>query len=164
MRYLMNSAPRLLAGFISVLALLALVYFIYARDGGGSNGTPVRALRFYTDDDGKTWFPDDATKVPPFERDGRQAVLARVYRSGDKEFVNHMERYTAEGKKQLENILAKSPPDPMDMALIEEIQLSSLEVKARGSRTWVKMTHPQANQIMLPQGSGGGSAVELVTP
>ena len=62
---------------------------------------------FFTDDDGKTWFPDDAKRVPPFDRNGKPAVRAHVYKCGGKTFVNHMERYTPEAKKKVEAIYAK---------------------------------------------------------
>jgi hypothetical protein len=53
---------------------------------------------FYTTDDGKTWFTDDAERLPPFDHGGKQAVRLYLFscdrfgwnvkRPGDAHWVN----------------------------------------------------------------------------
>ena len=84
----LNNNPKVVTGAtIGVVLLVALL--IFAKAGGGLGGSPaaVKDMAFFTDDDGATWFADDAKKIPPFDHNGKQAVRARVYRSGGKTFA-----------------------------------------------------------------------------
>lgn len=40
---------------------------------------PPRPMSYYTVDDGKTWFTDDAEKLPPFDHRGKPAVRAFIF-------------------------------------------------------------------------------------
>src|SRR6516225_9036515 len=78
---------------------------------------------FFTVDDGNTWFANDAAKIPPFDKDGKQAVRAFVYRCADgTTFVNHVQRYKPEAKRVLEvqakrtNATEKQSPISADVA------------------------------------------------
>jgi hypothetical protein len=104
--------------------------------------------------------------VPPFQRDGKEAVLARVYRCGGKEFVNHLERFTPDGKKKAEDIYAKDlwKTDP---TALESARHSEMEVKSPGKGAWVKVSNMQKSQeVMRPKCPDGGSleTLEIVTP
>src|SRR6478609_8126910 len=90
------------AGGLLLIGIVAILF--HMRGGGGAGGaSAARGRQFFTVDDGKTWFADDATKLPPFDKDGKQAVRAYVYRTAKgKEFVNHLERFTANAKQAIE--------------------------------------------------------------
>lgn len=109
---------------------------------------------FYSTDDGKTWFVDDAEKIPPFDKDGKPAYRVYVYRCADgKPFISHLERYTPEAKKKLEEIVAKGPDADVDPGVMEMIYMNGVEVKdpGTGDKGWVKQSNfDRAAKITTP--------------
>ena len=57
-----------------------------------------------TVDDGATYFPDDANKIPPFTKDGKEAVRARVFScdGGKTKYVAYLERITPKAKAAID--------------------------------------------------------------
>jgi hypothetical protein len=124
---------------------------------------------FFTTDDGKTWFADEADKIPPFEKDGKPAYRVYVYRCGDgKPFVSHLERYTPEAKKLLEEGRANNRLGDPD--LLEKIFMNGIEVKDPGTgdeeTNWVKQSdYARASKITEPRcPDGKQEELEAVVP
>jgi hypothetical protein len=163
-RETLNKNPSITTGVtigIIVVALIAIIYqaFFYGRP----NLSPPRS--FYSTDDGKTWFDAEADKIPPFDHNGAQAVRVFVFRCGEKgtPFVGYMERYTPEAaKKMAELSTAGSTDDPMVM---EQLQMTGVEIKKPGDAKWYLRNTPAAERIMdvkCPDGSTTG--LEPVSP
>lgn len=139
------------------LAVLG-VGFLAWRMAGGVTSRPPGQLIWFTTDDGKTWFADSATKLPPFDHNGKMAYRCYVYTcdGGRTEFVSHLERFTPEMKKRLETGGAFDP-----------MLVSTVEVKDPGTGDvgWVKQSDPKAGEIMRPVCPGDPSkAPEPVLP
>jgi hypothetical protein len=152
--------PRLTTGVTIGVIIVVLALIFWPSDGNGAGAYP-RTL-FFTDDDGQTWFADDANKVPPFERNGKQAVRAYVYRCGGKTFVNHMERFTADAKKKLEQISGNDLIAKLDPS-VSGIPINSKEVKAPGRGIWVNIADRNAVEVMRPK-CDNLSDLERLTP
>ena len=78
-------------------------------------------------------------------------------------FVSHLERYTPEGKKAMEQV-ARNPDSPINL---EDVMLTGVEVKkpGTGENGWVKQAAPAAAKIMelkCPDGKTVG--IEPVVP
>src|SRR5687768_16389120 len=108
LRETLNENPRITTGLTVALIVVVLAWLLWPSGGGtggggagGTGGGGGTTQLFYSTDDGKTWFPDDAAKIPPFKKDGKDAVRAVVYKCDGKTFVNHLERYTPEAQKQM---------------------------------------------------------------
>jgi hypothetical protein len=103
---------------------------------------------YFTVDDGKTWFADAATNVPPFDKNGQQAVRAHVYRCHDgTKFVAYLERFTPRAKHALEN---PSGAASGDLSTFQAAYGGGREVKRPGDKVWLSITNPQAvAQVML---------------
>ncbi len=164
-RETLNKNPGLTTGATAGIIILALVFIIYQINGGGTPGIATEA--FYTIDDGKTWFADDVNKVPPFDKDGKQASRVYVYKCADgKEFVSHLERYTAEGKKAMEASMKADGGSPI---LMEDVMMNGLEVKEPGTdavKGWVKQSDAaRAARIMeLKCADGNNAGIVPVVP
>ena len=156
----LNDNPRITTGVTIALITIVLGYTLFSSTRGGPGGAPppVANRAFYSADDGATWFADDATRIPPFDHNGKQAVRARVYRCDGKTFVNHLERYTPEARKRLEQAYAraKSESDVMPP------EASGLEVKLPGEGNWVSATDRSAAKILAPRCASGN--LEIVVP
>ena len=61
------------AGSLIAVCLMAIAVQLF---GGHGRGTRRTDQLFYSDDDGKTWFADDASKGSPFDHHGRPAYRA----------------------------------------------------------------------------------------
>jgi hypothetical protein len=112
---------------------------------------------YYTVDDGTTFFAD-TVQLPPFMRDGKEAVGAMVYKCDENGsfFVGYLYRYTPEGKARNQAALDQHRGGPP----------IGMEVKRPGVGNWVAaMDHgtsisgasvsgAQIAQIRCPNGNG----------
>jgi hypothetical protein len=160
LREKLNDNPNITTGITIGVIVVVVGFIVYSTMGRGPSGgpPPVGNRAFYTVDDGATWFAEDVTKVPPFDHDGKQAVRAKVYRCDGKTFVNHMERYTAESQKRLQQAYARAANEGDVMPP----EASGVEVKAPGGDQWVLATDPRAVKIIAPKCASGN--LEIVVP
>jgi hypothetical protein len=148
------------------MTFLMLLYFMFRMTMGG--GPPsVATQSYYTTDDGKTWFADDVNKIAPFEKDGKVAVRAYVYKCpGGKPFISHLERFTPEAKKTLE--AAQKKNDLTNPTLMEDVLMNGIEVKKPGSdlvKGWTKSSTQVGKKIMeLKCPDGKIEGIEPVVP
>lgn len=165
-RAVVNQKPRVTVGMIAAVILLTVAFIIYRLLFATGGGQPERQTRaWFTTDDGATWFPDDAKKVPPFQTgDGKTAVRAYVYQcAGSAPFVSHLERYTPEAKKLAEQ-LYKTARMPKEGSVIVEIQ-RGVQVKDPGEGKWMSVMDPSTNMLIFPFcPDGSGEGAEEVRP
>lgn len=96
---------------------------------------------WYTTDDGQTWFKDSNRKVAPFQKDGKEAVLAHVFTCEGNQFVGYMTRYKPKGKRMLEEFrAAEDRGEPLDDGAIAGIDWQ-LEYKRPGAKQWTSELH-----------------------
>jgi len=147
-----------------LLVVLALMAF---RLRGSSAPGATRTQAYFTIDDGKTWFRDDASQLPPFEKLGKQAVLARVYRCEDgTTFVNHLERFTPDARQALQearmvDVTGKNKPD---QNAIRNAYTGGREVKRPGDTKWIAISNyrdaSRVTNVKCPHGGASAVAVE----
>ena len=151
-RETLNENPRLTTGLTIGIIVVVLGFLAWQIWGGSTSGSPntvgTASKRWFTDDDGKTYFADEFKKVAPIQHNGKEAYEAVVYKCDGKTFVNHMIRYSAEGKKRMEQIL--NTPGPADVATIQSIE-NDIEIKSPGQKDWVKSTDPKASDVRKPR-------------
>jgi hypothetical protein len=149
-------ALAIVAGtIILTVASASLIWRGSDRSGASASG-PGQA--FFSIDDGKTWFADDVKKLPPFETDGKQTLLAYVYKCADgKSFVACLARYTPQTRAQLAAIYARggNQPDPL---ILRQLETEGLEVKRPGQSTWLKRSDPRAAELTMPRCPDGSYA------
>jgi hypothetical protein len=110
---------------------------------------------FYSDDDGQTWFRDSVFLVPPFDHNGKEAVIAEIYNydNGGKEFCAYLAKYTPAAKARLEQALAdaqKNGQPPSSVALYQDpsfIGQGTLVKKPGTGNSWVPMSDPRSNDV-----------------
>jgi hypothetical protein len=158
-RETLNENRSVTVGATIGIIVLTIIWVIWYSVGGNS-AAAAGGKAFYTDDDGQTYFADDATKIAPFDHGGKPANLAFVWRCGDsgKPFVAYMLRYTDDGKKLRENAMKNKNVDP---AAIEMTQ-NQMEVKVgpnqpKKPQGWFKMSDTAhagpIQQVTCPDGS-----------
>ena len=130
-RETLNKNPAIATGGIIVIIIAALAFIAMQFMG---DGMPKPLTQYYfTIDDGANYFPDDANLVPPFKKNGKDAVRVNLFscNNGKDPFAAYMERYTPEGKQKLEEVLKKGAPLPGER---EEIEARYKEVKKVGGQ------------------------------
>ncbi len=156
-RETLNQNPAITTGATAGIIVLALGFILY--QSFGSSGPSIPTKSFFTTDDGATYFADDIKLVPPFEKDGKQAVQAFVYTcdGGKTKFVAYLQRYTPEAKKIVESVRGANANDPAAIGKLEEAQITGIEVKKPGDKDWVNQRQMekfmQVQSIQCPTGS-----------
>lgn len=162
-RETLNENPRLTTGITIAIIVVVFGFIAWQWRGASSQGAGAANsghMYYFSDDDGKSYFPDDAAKIPPFNHNGKEAVRARVMRCDGKTFVNHLERFTPDAKKKLEAINAKAPG--ADPTAAGSIQDSGREAKLPGQGDWVKITDPKFQEIIKPHCNDINSLDEVI--
>lgn len=117
---------------------------------------------FFTDDDGGTWFADDASNIPPYDHDGKEAVGAMVYTcdGGQHKWVQYLEKYNEQARQQM-LLTATGAPLPENASG----PMTGLMVKKPGDQNWIRESSAKGQQMIRPHCPDGmaGPAV-LVTP
>jgi hypothetical protein len=167
LRQALSEKPIRAAAVAGGLLLISIVLIAFQLRGSSSIAS-ARSKAFFTVDDGKTWFTDDATKLPPFEKDGKQAVLARVYRSADgTQFVNYLERFKPEARQALEAASVSDPTGKVkpDQNAIRNAYSGGRELKRPGDAKWIaRSNYREASQVMAIRCPNGGTEAVLVEP
>ena len=167
-RQTLNEKPGLSIGIGAGLIVLAIILIIYEMSGSSGGGGAAAGVRqdFYSDDDGKTWFADEAEKVTPFKTDKGMAAKAYVFRCKDgKEFCGYLERYTPQGQKTFQQLKGQ----PGAARALGSQKQTLTEVKKPGAKAWVKYNPDTNSQAyydvqtpICPDGSKDG--IEQVMP
>lgn len=125
----MASNSKIIGAAAIAIIVAANVWLLWSTFGhSGPSGR--REQLYFTTDDGATYFPDDASKLTPFDHDGKPAVRAHVYAVGGKKWVAYLEQNTKRGREALD-ALRKGQAGP------EKLQgLILTEVKKPGDTRW----------------------------
>jgi hypothetical protein len=151
----LNQKPIVTGGVILALVVLLLIYWVFSlvpRHPSSALGGEF----YFTSDDGKTWFADDASKIPPFDHDGSQAVRCYVFKADDSPpFAGYLEMYTSAVHDYLTGGTRGTGP-PI-------IPSQGTLVKKPGAKQWVSELSPSGQKISNITGPNG-SAVDPVLP
>lgn len=153
-REILNRNPVLATGSALVIVLVAVIvaYFSY-KSSAVEAVSPITQV-YYSNDDGKSWFADSIAKVPPFDKDGKEADLAYVYQCPDgKRFVAYLQRYTPEGKKNLDAARAHWTPSG---GMLPNVSSQQTEVKKPSQSQWTNGADQAAIAIMTLRCPAGG--------
>lgn len=154
----LNGNPPLAAGLAAGLIVIAVAFAYTSGALGGGSGSSASDRAFFTTDEGKTWFEGPASSLPPFDQAGKTAVRAYVYECKGKRFVNHLERWTPEGKKLAQQAAAQPGVRPAPGTVVKEI-------KRPGSDKWVSSSDiAKAGPILNVRCPDGGTGATLVEP
>lgn len=124
---------------------------------------------YYTDDGGQTWFKDSVYQVPPFEHNGKEAVIAEVYSydDGSKEFCAYIAKYTPSAKAKLQQALddaQKAGQPPGSVALYRDPQFmgdATLVKKPGSGGEWIPMSDVRSIDVRSVH-APDGTAVDQV--
>ena len=167
-----QQSPRITAA-AAVLVIIGTAVWIYSSSSSDLTQRLLTTRAFYTVDEGKTWFLDDAEKIPPFQHEGRTAYRVQVYSSsgGKNQFAGYLMRYTTDAAKRLEAAkrgdaaAARIQPGRPMLSLVDELAISGTEIKKPGAgNAWVRRSDIQAAQPILDVRGPDGQPADPVLP
>ncbi|HYO10239.1 MAG TPA: hypothetical protein VER17_14825 [Tepidisphaeraceae bacterium] len=141
----LNQHPRAVTFTVISVIVVGLGLILWRGSGGSPDEASALEQAFYSTDDGTSWFSDDRRKIYPFDRDGKPAYRAYVFKCGEqgKPFVAYLERFTESARKELMN---KQAPAQAGRPVAAE----GLEVKKPREAEWVKASTAKGNATMTP--------------
>ena len=151
---------------IGIAVVLAIgAGWLIVHETSGRQGTPPGphgTQYWFTTDDGKTTFADDAQKLPPFDHNGKQAVRACCFTSddGNTHWIAYLERFSPNGKRVLEAYLRR-PIEDQDGMERTRLMSAGIEVKRPGApeTDWTTMAnvakYHEITQLKDPNGKSG---------
>jgi hypothetical protein len=147
-RELLNKNPIVKVGAVLLFFVLAAVVFIQTRPN-------LTGRMYFSSDDGKTWFVDEA-QAAPFEKDGATAYQAEVFTidQGKTLFVGYLLRYKPEARERMNAIIR----DPKSLGV-----LSGFEVKKPGGDKWYGPDDSGTSQFGPGYAGEGYTSVTAVT-
>jgi hypothetical protein len=158
-REALNKRPYLaLAG----IPLVVGVVVMGVRSARNVEPGPI-TTGFYSADDGKTFFSDDAQRIPPFDHHGNQAVRAHIFRGPDgKTFVGYLEKVTPEASLLIRKMqLRKATDPPMPMNEMNTV-LAGHQFKRPGDKDWIGGTDAAgSSKVKDITGNDGTPLIEV---
>src|SRR5947207_6438497 len=131
-RQSLNENKKIGVGVAVAIVLVAVAVAAFQLRGNSTNAAAASEKAFYTDDNGKTFFKDDASRISPFDHNGKQAYRADVFRGADgKEFVGLIYRHTDAGRKEMEAYVSNKSKD-FDGSTRRSIKQRGMQVKRAG--------------------------------
>jgi len=160
-RETLNKNPAIATGGTAAVILIALIFIVVQLLPSHPH---VVTKSWYSDDDGATYFKDDINKVPPFDHDGKEAVRCFVFKDNAGKFVGFLQKYSAEGKKKMENFQQeKNNPNPM---ILMDVQREIMAKKPGAENKWVSQGQNPADYMKITSikpRDGSDTPIEAIT-
>jgi len=157
-------------GVAILLLIVAAAALGFQMLGGRESGAGAVATQaFFTDDEGKSFFKDDVSKLPPFSHNGKQALGCDVFEStaaGGKQFVGLVYRFTDSGRREMESYLPNKSKDP-DGSTRRSIEERGKQVKlvgAAGESAWQVADDVAVARLQAAVKDPAGKPAKLVQP
>jgi len=119
---------------------------------------------YYTIDDGRTWFEDNSDKLVPFDKDGKEAVRAHLFKCGEngEKFVGYLEKLDPRIKARLDEFNANPNNRGRVMPGQAEAEEGGRLVKRPGDPKWMPDNNPAAARITTIRCKDGSYAIRVV--
>jgi hypothetical protein len=159
-----NRKPGIAIAIVAAVLIAAIAFSVSRMNA--RRGPLASRQAFFSDDDGQTYFRDSASKIPPFDHNGKTACAVTVLRcASGKPFVAYLQQYDAATVARIQDWMKQSTsahPRPGDMPSDPIMQ-----VKRPGESTWYSISAGPKNyaRVTTPTCPDGGSGpFSTVTP
>lgn len=134
------------AGIVVVIAAAAIAVSVISMfiQASGQHRKPT-AKAFFSCDDGKTWFKDDASKAFPFQHGGKPAYRAEIFRCGQTEFCAYLESLPENVKEGVDAV-----SDGLARAAALQSASDQILLKRPGDTVWVSPGEKNYAAITTP--------------
>ena len=152
----------------AILLVIAIGFIGFQLHGGSGHIVHAPAQGFYTDDNGKTFFKDDANKIVPFDHNGKQAYRCDVFEGPDgKQFVGLIYRHNSSGRLEMQDYIErKLYENDIDALIRQGIESRGSDVKRAGAddRAWSRNDDQKTEHLRATMKTPSGEPARLVIP
>ena len=100
----------------------------------------IMTKSYYTTDDGRSWFEDASDRIVPFDKDGKEAVRAHLFKcSGGDPFVGYLEKLDPRIKQKVDEFYANPSNKGRVMPGQAEMEEGARLVKPPGGKIWLPL-------------------------
>ena len=147
---------------IATIALIVIAGIWIVKGMLPDRGPHIAIKSYYTDDDGKTWFEDDASKLVPFDKDGKEVVRAHIFKCGEsgEKFIGYLEKLDPKVKQKLEEYMAAHKGRVLPNQ--DEAEETGRLIKRPGDKNWLPDNNPVAVRITTVKCKDGNYALRVV--
>lgn len=161
----LNENPAITTGVTAGIIGIAILFIVYQIFFSGPGTGSIITEQYYTVDDGANYFADELSKLTPFDKDGKPAVTAYVFRcDGGDEFVGYLERFTETVRKEAAKLGPAAAENPEQQMQLEMLKQQGREVKKPGAGNWVDAMSPEGMQVTAVQCPGEGDDAGELEP
>jgi hypothetical protein len=153
-----HQSAAVVTSLLVLVTISGIAYFSLRKPPGSAE-----VGQSFTTDDGATYFVDASDPIPPFDHNGKLAVMAHVARqdSGSALKVIYLERFTPDAKTAAEKIRAKAQVSADELRQLT----TGHEYKAPGDSQWRTFQNPMdltlwAHDLAEKQGCGKAGFVD----
>jgi hypothetical protein len=159
---------KLGVGMGAILVVVALGFIGMQLQGSRTHLVDAPAQWFYTDDNGKTFFLEDANKIVPFDHNGKQAYRCDVFEGPDgTRFVGLIYRHNSSGRMEMQDYIArKLYENDVDALIRQGIEGRGSDVKRAGAddRSWSRNDEQKNEYLRSAMKTSSGQAAKMVYP
>jgi hypothetical protein len=130
---------------IATLAALAVCSFCAMRQASSVGASPTTKA-YFSDDDGKTWFDDDALRSFPFDHNARPAYRAHIFRCGAVTFCGYLECMPDDMRRGIDAL----PQNWQARAAAVQSASDQIMVKKPGGMKWAQPGQKEYDGIVDP--------------
>ena len=144
----LNQKRRLAAAIAIACVCAGIVFLIWQIKRDAPPSIQQSSKAFFTDDQVNT-FVDDASRIPPFEHNGKEALRAYVFScdGGKTSFIAYVERFPKDSKARLE-AMQKNPAAAADAMGMRMRSTIASEIKKPGDAKWVVKDSPEGAKVL----------------
>ncbi len=162
-RETLNENPALVTRATIAIISMAVIFVIWEAWPTGQRVNVPR--EFFSDDDGATWFADSSARLAPFDHDGKEAVLAKVFRCHNgTRFVGYLEKFSEEAKKRIVEARSTGHMKAGVGAIEQGVPNADILVKPPHGGKWVPTQTPEAIKVQSFTCPDGSTDYEPVLP
>lgn len=163
-RQFLNDNPAVTSLVLCAVLTVCLGMIAYQLYDTGHGEEARGKLAYFSVDDGKSFFVDDAEKVSGFDHSGVPAYRAYVFRADSGEpFVGYLERFTPEVRNKIEQMPNKGRG--ADPSVLRPLIMQGQEIKKPGDLRWYKRSDPGAAAVIdIKAPDGASDSLQPVYP
>jgi hypothetical protein len=154
--------------YVSIFVVTAVVFAIYMSVGSGSGGSPRVAIpkRYYTVDDGRTYYPDTIDKLPPYKTpENKTALRVQVMQcAGEAPFVAYVEKYPDAEKARLERLFQDAKTTGLAVSAVMGPEDHPLVKKPGSKGAWTDASNGSRYEAITQPACAKGGTPQVVLP